>query len=78
MVGTAILEEGYFVVRMALLFAVAGGFHHAGIKIPFFAQDSKHVKTAHENPVNVLDAMAISAVLWVVMLLVTSLVLYYL
>ena len=37
MVMAAALEEGYPVVWLALLFASAGVFHHAGIKIPFFA-----------------------------------------
>jgi multicomponent Na+:H+ antiporter subunit D len=41
-------------------------FHHAGIKIPFFAffaHDSKFVATAHEPPPNMLLAMGIAAVL---------------
>lgn len=68
MVVTAAIQEGYTVVWMALLFASAGVFHHAGIKIPFFAffaHDSRYVETAHEPPPNMLLAMTISAVLCV-------------
>ncbi|MCB1789260.1 MAG: Na(+)/H(+) antiporter subunit D [Gammaproteobacteria bacterium] len=68
MVVSAALQEGHSVVWLALLFASAGVFHHAGIKIPFFAffaHDSKYVATAHEPPVNMLIAMAIAAVLCV-------------
>ncbi len=49
---------------LALLFASAGVFHHAGIKIPyfaFFAHDSG-VRTT-EPPTNMLIAMGIAAVL---------------
>ncbi len=66
MIVTAVLEEGYEWVWLALLFAAAGVFHHAGIKIPFFAffsHDSKHVKQAHEPPTNMLVAMTIAAAL---------------
>jgi multicomponent Na+:H+ antiporter subunit D len=68
MVVSAVLQEGYLGVWLVLLFAAAGVFHHAGIKIPFFAffaHDSKYVETAHEPPVNMLIAMAISALLCV-------------
>lgn len=68
MVVTAVLMEGHYGVWLILLFAAAGVFHHAGIKIPFFAffaHDSKHIETAHEPPVNMLLAMAASAVLCV-------------
>ena len=37
MVITAAMEGGYFWTWMVLLFASAGVFHHAGIKIPYFA-----------------------------------------
>ncbi len=64
MVMSAALNEGYFVVWIALLFASAGVFHHAGIKIPFFAffaHDSGiRVK---EAPTSMLIAMGIAAVL---------------
>jgi multicomponent Na+:H+ antiporter subunit D len=66
MVVTAAIDEGYSFIWLALLFASAGVFHHAGIKIPFFAffaHDSKFVATAHEPPPNMLIAMAIAAVL---------------
>jgi multicomponent Na+:H+ antiporter subunit D len=64
MVMAAALEEGYHWVWLMLLFASAGVFHHAGIKIPyfaFFAHDSG-IRTS-EPPTNMLLAMTISAVL---------------
>ena len=66
MVVTATIEDGHSFVWLALLFASAGVFHHAGIKIPFFAffaHDSRFVATAHEPPSNMLIAMTIAAVL---------------
>jgi len=66
---SAVLAEGYYGVWLILLFAAAGVFHHAGIKIPFFAffaHDSKHIKTAKEAPKNMLWAMSLSAVLCIV------------
>jgi multicomponent Na+:H+ antiporter subunit D len=64
MVMAAVLEEGYLWTWLALLFASAGVFHHAGIKVPFFAffaHDSGiRVK---EPPLNMLIAMAIAAAL---------------
>ncbi len=66
MVVAAAVEEGHSFVWLALLFASAGVFHHAGIKIPFFAffaHDSRFVATAHEPPSNMLLAMTIGAVL---------------
>ena len=66
MVMTAALEQGYGWVWIGLLFASAGVFHHAGIKIPFFAffaHDSGiRVK---DPPINMLIAMGLSAVLCV-------------
>ncbi len=62
MVMSAALEEGYNYVWLMLLFASAGVFHHAGIKIPyfaFFAHDSG-IRTT-EPPRNMLIAMAIAA-----------------
>ncbi|MEE8493182.1 MAG: Na(+)/H(+) antiporter subunit D, partial [Nitrospirales bacterium] len=60
MVMSAALEEGYSWIWLALLFASAGVFHHAGIKIPFFAffaQDAGiRVK---EPPLNMLIAMGL-------------------
>ncbi len=68
MVVTAAIQEGHTVVWLALLFASAGVFHHAGIKIPFFAffaHDSRYVASAHEPPTNMLVAMALAALLCV-------------
>lgn len=68
MVMSAALHEGYDLVWFMLLFAAAGVFHHAGIKIPFFAffaHDSKHVATAHEPPTNMLIGMSLAAILCV-------------
>jgi multicomponent Na+:H+ antiporter subunit D len=64
MVIAAAMEKGYFWTWLVLLFASAGVFHHAGIKIPyfaFFAHDSG--KRCAEAPWNMLIAMAITAVL---------------
>ncbi len=64
MVMSAALAEHHEVVWLALLFASAGVFHHAGIKIPFFAffhHDSKYVASAHEPPTNMLIAMGLAA-----------------
>ena len=64
MVMSAALEEGHDWIWLFLLFASAGVFHHAGIKIPyfaFFAHDSGiRVK---EPPRNMLLAMTIAAIL---------------
>ena len=66
MVMTAMLQEGHNYLWLMLLFASAGVFHHAGIKIPYFAffhHDSGiRVK---EAPINMLIAMTIAAVLCV-------------
>ncbi len=64
MVMTAALEEGYPIVWLALLFASAGVFHHAGIKIPFFAffAHDSGIRT-NEAPLNMLIAMGIAATL---------------
>ena len=62
MIMSAAVTEGYDVVWLLLLFAAAGVFHHAGIKIPyfaFFAHDSG-IRTT-EPPSNMLLAMAIAA-----------------
>ena len=37
MVIAAAMDGGYFWTWLVLLFASAGVFHHAGIKIPYFA-----------------------------------------
>jgi multicomponent Na+:H+ antiporter subunit D len=67
MVMAATLDAGYVWVWPALLFASAGVFHHAGIKIPYFAffgHDSG-IRTA-DPPRNMLAAMFIAASLCIV------------
>ena len=64
MVMSAALEGDYDFIWLMLLFASAGVFHHAGIKIPFFAffaHDSGI--RASDPPTNMLIAMFISALL---------------
>jgi multicomponent Na+:H+ antiporter subunit D len=66
MVMAAALDQGHVAVWLVLLFASAGVFHHAGIKIPyfaFFAHDSG-IRCA-EAPRNMLVAMALAAALCV-------------
>ncbi len=62
MVMSAALENGYDWIWLILLFASAGVFHHAGIKIPyfaFFAHDSG--VRASDPPKNMLLGMLIAA-----------------
>lgn len=62
MVMQAALEQGYGWIWLILLFASAGVFHHAGIKIPyfaFFAHDSG--VRAKDPPLNMLLAMGLAA-----------------
>ncbi len=64
MVMTALMYEDYGYLWLLMLFASAGVFHHAGIKIPyfaFFAHDSG-IRT-EEAPRNMLIAMSIAALL---------------
>jgi multicomponent Na+:H+ antiporter subunit D len=64
MIMSAALKEGYDITWLLLLFASAGVFHHAGIKIPyfaFFAHDSGI--RCKEAPRNMLLAMSIAAAL---------------
>ncbi len=62
MVMSAVLDGEYNFVWLMLLFASAGVFHHAGIKIPFFAFFYKDAGfRPGEAPPNMLAAMAISA-----------------
>ena len=64
MIMAAMIEQGYDYLWLVLLFASAGVFHHAGIKIPyfaFFANDSG-IRTK-EAPLNMLIAMSIAAIL---------------
>jgi multicomponent Na+:H+ antiporter subunit D len=66
MVMAAAAEEGHVVIWLVLLFASAGVFHHAGIKIPyfaFFAHDSGI--RCREAPFNMLVAMGLTALLCV-------------
>ena len=67
MVMSAAAAEGHWIVWILLLFASAGVFHHAGIKIPyfaFFAHDSG-IRT-REAPLNMRIAMAMAAILCIV------------
>lgn len=67
MVMAAMIEGGYDYLWLMLLFASAGVFHHAGIKIPFFAffaHDSG--LRPKEAPTNMLIAMGIASVLCIV------------
>lgn len=62
MVMSALIYEGYGYGWLLLLFASAGVFHHAGIKIPyfaFFAHDSG--LRPKEAPTNMLIAMGLAA-----------------
>jgi len=64
MVMSAALENDYNWIWLMLLFASAGVFHHAGIKIPyfaFFAHDSG-IRVS-DPPNNMLMAMFIAAIL---------------
>lgn len=64
MVMSAAIQEGYDWIWLMLLFASAGVFHHAGIKIPyfaFFAHDSG-IRGSDPNR-NMLVAMGIAAFL---------------
>ena len=62
MVMSALLYEGYHAVWLFMLFSAAGVFHHAGIKIPFFAffAHDSGIRTT-EPPINMLIAMTIAA-----------------
>jgi len=64
MVMSAALENNHDIVWLMLLFASAGVFHHAGIKIPFFAffAHDSGIRTS-EPPFNMLFAMSIAAAL---------------
>jgi len=62
MVMAAMIEAGHEYLWLMLLFASAGVFHHAGIKIPFFAffaHDSG--LRPKEAPTNMLIAMGIAS-----------------
>ena len=67
LVMSALLEEGYDIVWLMLLFASAGVLHHAGIKVPyfaFFAHDSG-IRTS-EAPRNMIVAMGLAAALCII------------
>ncbi|MFP5305482.1 MAG: Na(+)/H(+) antiporter subunit D, partial [Gammaproteobacteria bacterium] len=62
MIMTAVAEEHRLLIWLMLLFASAGVFHHAGIKIPFFAffaHDRGH--RVEEAPLNMRLAMLAAA-----------------
>ena len=64
MVMAAAANEGHLVIWLMLLFASAGVFHHAGIKIPFFAFFAHDAGIrCEEAPRNMLLAMGIGATL---------------
>lgn len=64
MIVSASAHEGLVIIWFTLLFAAAGVFHHAGIKIPFFAFFSHDSGLRpKEPPVNMLIAMGIAAFL---------------
>jgi multicomponent Na+:H+ antiporter subunit D len=64
MIMAAALEEGHVFVWLVLLFASAGVFHHAGIKIPYFAFFAHDAGIrCKEAPLNMLVAMALAAAL---------------
>jgi multicomponent Na+:H+ antiporter subunit D len=63
---SAVLDAGHDRVWLALLFASAGVFHHAGIKIPYFAFFAHDAGIrATEPPPNMLLAMLLAALLCV-------------
>ena len=62
MIMAAMVEQGHTVAWLGLLFASAGVFHHAGIKIPFFAFFAHDAKLrVAEAPPNMLLAMGLAA-----------------
>ena len=66
MVMRAAADEGHLGVWLLLLFASAGVFHHAGIKVPFFAFFAHDAGIrCREAPRNMLWAMGLGAVLCV-------------
>jgi multicomponent Na+:H+ antiporter subunit D len=63
---SAVLDAGHDWIWLLLLFASAGVFHHAGIKIPFFAFFARDAGIrATEPPRNMLLAMLLAATLCV-------------
>ncbi|MCG8016110.1 MAG: Na(+)/H(+) antiporter subunit D [Candidatus Thiodiazotropha sp. 'RUGA'] len=64
MVMTALMQENHGYFWLLMLFASAGVFHHAGIKIPYFAffHHDSGIRT-QEAPTNMLVAMSVAAFL---------------
>jgi multicomponent Na+:H+ antiporter subunit D len=64
MVMTALMQENHGYFWLLMLFASAGVFHHAGIKIPYFAffHHDSGIRT-EEAPRNMLIAMSVAAAL---------------
>ncbi|MDH5514481.1 MAG: Na(+)/H(+) antiporter subunit D, partial [Gammaproteobacteria bacterium] len=64
MVMTALMQEDHGYFWLLMLFASAGVFHHAGIKIPYFAffHHDSGIRT-EEAPRNMLVAMSVAAAL---------------
>lgn len=68
MVMSGAAYAGYPVVWLILLFASAGVFHHAGIKIPFFAfYGHDHGIRVEKPPLNMRVAMGLGAVACIVL-----------
>ncbi len=64
MIMSAAADGGLLTTWLVLLFASAGVFHHAGIKIPYFAFFSHDAGIrCNEAPRNMLAAMAVAAAL---------------
>jgi multicomponent Na+:H+ antiporter subunit D len=64
MIMSAAADEGLLLTWLVLLFASAGVFHHAGIKIPYFAFFSHDAGIrCEEAPRNMLIAMGAAAAL---------------
>jgi multicomponent Na+:H+ antiporter subunit D len=64
MIMASAAHEGYLWEWLVLLFASAGVFHHAGIKIPFFAFFAHDAGIrCKEAPAHMLAAMALAALL---------------
>jgi multicomponent Na+:H+ antiporter subunit D len=62
MIMAALIEHGGHWLWLALLFASAGVFHHAGIKVPFFAFFSHDAGLRpREAPASMLAAMGLAA-----------------
>lgn len=64
LIMSAVLRDGHDWVWLLLLFASAGVFHHAGIKIPYFAFFGRDAGLrVSEPPPNMLIAMLMAAML---------------